>query len=79
MIQYEPSDSQDRRIQRRNLRQMWRDLREEQERLAMYPARPRMRHVRMHIGEDVTDSFDRMVFLGILAYVAVAIAIVIMI
>ncbi len=79
MIKCEPSDRQDRRIQRRKMRQMWRDLENERARVALYPARPKMRHVRMHIGEDVTDTFDRMVFVGILAYVAVAVAIVLMV
>ena len=79
MIRNEPSNWQDRRIQRRKLRQMWRDLEDERARVALYPARPRMHHVRMCVGQDVTDTFDRMAFGIILAYVAVAVAIIIMV
>lgn len=79
MIMNEPSDRQGRRIQRRKMRQMWRDLEDERARVAMYPARPRMSHVRMCVGQDVTDTFDRFAFGVILAYVAVAVAIVLMV
>lgn len=79
LIRNEPSNRQDRRIQRRKLRQMWRDLEDERARVAMYPARPRLAHVRMCVGQDVTDTFDRMAFWTILAYVAVAVAIVLMV
>ena len=79
MIKCEPSDRQDRRIQRRKLWQMWRDLEDERARVALYPARPKLHHVRMCVGQDVTDTFDRFAFGVILAYVAVAVAIIIMV
>ena len=57
MVRNEPSDRQDRRIQRRKMREMWASIREEKARLAMLPGNnPKTVHYIGRDGEDVTDE-----------------------
>ena len=74
MVRNEPSDRQDRAIQRRKLRAMWRSIREEEERLNALPVY--VRKERHWVGKDpyvdVTSEFDRamLVVLAVLAVCA---------
>lgn len=57
MIKNEPSDRQDRRIQRRKMRAMWRSIREEKARLAALPGRNQKTvHYIDRDGEDATEE-----------------------
>lgn len=63
MVRNEPSDRQDRRIQRRKMRQMWASLREEKARLELLPTRtPKTVHYIGRDGVDATAEFDRVMF-----------------
>ncbi len=60
MVRNEPSDRQDRRIQRRKMRQMWASLREEKARMELLPGRnPKTVHYIGRDGVDATAEFDR--------------------
>lgn len=73
MVRNEPSDRQDRRIQRRKLRQMWAGILEERERLAMMPERPKTVHYIDRDGVDVTDDVMPSILLMIGALAALMI------
>lgn len=76
MIRNEPSDRQDRRIQRMKMRRMWEGIREEKARLAMLPGgNPKTVHYITRDGEDATAEFDK----GVLALIAVLAVIAIII
>ena len=76
MVRNEPSDRQDRRIQRRKMRAMWASLREEKARLDPIPGRnPKTVHYIGRGGEDVTAEFDRAMLwvIGALAVISLII------
>lgn len=76
MIKNEPSDRQDRRIQRKKMRAMWASLREEKARLDLIPGRnPKMVHYIGRNGIDGTAEFDRAMIwvIGALAVISVII------
>lgn len=78
MVRNEPSDRQDRRIQRRKMRQMWAGIREEKARLEMLPGRnPKTTHYIGRDGVDATAEFDR-VMIWVIGAVAVVSLIIIM-
>lgn len=58
MIRNEPSDRQDRRIQRKKMRRMWASLADEHARLETLPVYTRRQ--RHYIGRDVVDVTDEM-------------------
>lgn len=63
MVRNEPSDRQDRRIQRMKMRQMWASIREEKARLELLPGRnPKTTHYIGRDGVDATAEFDRAMF-----------------
>lgn len=67
MANWEPSDRQDRRIQRRKLRAMWKSLRAEKARLAALPGRGRKQHpITDYV--DVTSEMDRVLLIVIGAF-----------
>lgn len=66
MVTNEPSDRQDRRIQRRKMREMWLSLDAEKARLAALPVRDT--HMVHYVGRDmdaVDNSFVRRVYLAV--------------
>lgn len=70
MIRNEPSDRQDRRIQRKKMRRMWASLADEQARLETLPVFTRRQ--RHYIGRDyvdVTAEFDQVMIWVIGAFV----------
>lgn len=76
MIKNEPSDRQDRRIQRRKMRQMWRSLNEEKVRMAMLPGRnPKTVHYLCREGEVDEDIVPEMMWM-VIAVVVLATVIV---
>lgn len=78
MVRNEPSDRQDRRIQRRKMRQMWASLREEKARLELLPTRaPKTVHYIGRDGVDATAEFDR-AMLWVIGAVAVVSLIIIL-
>lgn len=69
MVRNEPSDRQDRRIQRRKMRQMWASLREEKARMELLPGRnPKTVHYIGRDGVDVTDEVMPKVWIVIGAF-----------
>lgn len=76
MVRNEPSDRQDRRIQRRKMREMWRSLNEEKARMAMLPGRnPKTVHYLCREGEVADDVVPAMMWM-VIAAVALATVIV---
>lgn len=76
MVRNEPSDRQDRRIQRRKMRAMWRSLNEEKARMAMLPGRnPKTVHYLCREGEVTEELLPAMFWLliGVVAFAVVAI------
>lgn len=70
MIRNEPSDRQDRRIQRKKMRAMWRSMREEKARMAMLPGRnPKTVHYLSRDGEVTQELLPAMMWMLIGAVV----------
>lgn len=77
MVRNEPSDRQDRRIQRKKMRAMWASLREEKARLELLPGRnPKTTHYIGRDGVDATAEFDRAMFWVIGAVAVVSLIII---
>lgn len=77
MVRNEPSDRQDRRIQRRKMRLMWASLREEKARMELLPGRnPKTVHYIGRDGVDATAEFDRAMFWVIGAVAVVSLIII---
>ena len=78
MVRNEPSDRQDRRIQRMKMRQMWAGIREEKARLELLPTRnPKTVHYIGRDGVDATAEFDK-AMVWVIGAVAVVSLIIIM-
>lgn len=70
MIPNEPSDRKDRAIQRRKMRQMWRSIREEKNRMAMLPGNnPKTTHYLTREGEVTEELLPAMMWMLIGAVV----------